>query len=160
FEPPIRLVTELGRSIHATAGWAASRVEYVKQAGEERLAVIHFGADLFLRWAYRPEDWHHDAAVPAARGGARHGPPAPRGTAPALCLAGDVLARGTMLPPIVPGDFVVLRDTGAYTLGMWSRHCSRGLPLVLGHDGDRLTVLRARETPADVVAFWSAGAEG
>ncbi len=28
------------------------------------------------------------------------------------------------------------------------------LPLVLGCEGDRLRVLRARETPADIVAFW------
>jgi diaminopimelate decarboxylase len=65
-----------------------------------------------------------------------------------------------MLPAIKPGDFVILRDVGAYTLGMWSRHCSRGLPLVLGHDGDHLRVLKARETPADVVSFWSAEGRG
>src|SRR6185437_1580391 len=62
FEPPIRLVTEMGRAVHATAGWAASRVEYVKKAGDEKLAVIHLGADFFVRWVYQPRDWHHDVA--------------------------------------------------------------------------------------------------
>lgn len=160
FAPPIRLVTELGRAIHATAGWAASRVEYVKRVGDERLLVLHLGADLFLRWAYRPQDWHHDLAVLDAEGHPKDGPREPWSVAGPLCFAGDVLDRGVLLPAVAPGDFVVIRDTGAYTLGMWSRHCSRGLPPVIGHEGDRLVVLRARETPADVVAFWSAGAEG
>jgi diaminopimelate decarboxylase len=60
-----------------------------------------------------------------------------------------------MLPAISPGDFVIVRDVGAYTLSTWSRHCSRGLPLVLGHDGEELSVLKAAETAGDVVAFWS-----
>ena len=66
-----------------------------------------------------------------------------------------MLQRGARLPAVAPGDFVILRDVGAYTLGAWSRHCSRGLPLVLGYEGDRIRVLLARETPADVVSFWS-----
>jgi diaminopimelate decarboxylase len=157
FEPPIRIVTELGRAVHATAGWAASRVEYVKRSGEDRLAVIHLGADFLLRRVYQPNDWHHDFAVLDAEGRPKQGPLQPVSVVGPLCFAGDVLGRGLMLPPIAPGDFVVLRDVGAYTLGMWSRHCSRGLPLVLGHDGDRLVVLKARERPADVVSFWSRG---
>jgi diaminopimelate decarboxylase len=157
FAPPIRLMTELGRAIHATAGWAASRVEYVKRAGGDRLAVIHLGADFLLRRAYLPDVWHHDFAVFDAEGRPKQGPPEPVNIVGPLCFAGDVLARGAMLPAIAPGDFVIVRDVGAYTLGMWSRHCSRGLPLVLGHDGDRISVLKARETPADVVRFWSRG---
>jgi diaminopimelate decarboxylase len=130
-------------------------VEYVKRSGGDRLAVIHLGADFMLRRAYRPDEWHHDIAVLDAEGRPKHGLPEPVNVVGPLCFAGDVLARGVMLPAVAPGDFVILRDVGAYTLGMWSRHCSRGLPLVLGHDGDRLVVLKARETPADVVAFWS-----
>lgn len=157
FEDPIRLVTEFGRAVHATAGWAASRVEYVKPAGSERLAVIHLGADFLLRRVYRPDDWHHDLAVCDASGRLKHGPREPWSVVGPLCFGGDVIERGVLLPRIEPGDFVIVRDVGAYTLGMWSRHCSRGLPLVLGHDGDRLTVLKKREQPADVVAFWSRG---
>ena len=157
FEAPIHLVTEFGRAIHATAGWAASRVEYVKRAGDEQLAVIHLGADFLLRRAYQPKDWHHDIAVFDAEGRLKRGPLQPWSIVGPLCFGGDVLERGAMHPAIEPGDFVILRDVGAYTLGMWSRHCSRGLPLVLGHDGETLSVLKAHETPADVVAFWSRG---
>ncbi len=155
FEPPIRLVTEMGRAIHATAGWAASRVEYVKKVGDEDTAVIHLGADFFVRWVYQPRDWHHDIAVFDAGGNAKRGALVPWTIVGPLCFGGDVLQRGAMLPSIEPGDFVILRDVGAYTLGAWSRHCSRGLPRVLGYEGERLRVLFAGETPADVVSFWS-----
>ncbi len=150
-----RLITEFGRAIHATAGWAASRVEYVKQAGEERQAVIHLGADLLVRRAYLPAEWHHDLAVLDAEGRPKQGELAPWTVVGPLCFAGDVVSRGVLLPPIEPGDFVVIHDVGAYTMSMWSRHCSRALPLVVGYDGDDLSVLKERETAADVVSFWS-----
>ncbi|MDC3962648.1 diaminopimelate decarboxylase [Polyangium jinanense] len=155
FTGDLGLVTEFGRAIHATAGWAASRVEYVKQAGDERLAVIHLGADLLVRRAYRPDEWYHEIAVLDADGRPKAGPTEPVTIVGPLCFSGDVLAKGLALPCIDPGDFVVIHDIGAYTLGMWSRHCSRGLPLVLGYDGDTLSVLKNRETPDDVVTFWS-----
>ncbi|MDI3282188.1 diaminopimelate decarboxylase [Polyangium sp. 15x6] len=155
FAGDLGLVTEFGRAIHATAGWAASRVEYVKQAGDERLAVIHLGADLLARRAYRPDEWYHEIALLDADGRPKAGPTEPVTIVGPLCFSGDVLAKGLALPRVDPGDFVVIHDVGAYTLGMWSRHCSRGLPLVLGYDGDSLSVLKNRETPDDVVAFWS-----
>jgi len=68
---------------------------------------------------------------------------------------GDVLARGIMLPNVEPGDWIVFRDTGAYTLSMWSRHCNRGIPRVLGYDeGSGFATLRREEEPDDLVRFW------
>jgi diaminopimelate decarboxylase len=77
-----------------------------------------------------------------------------------LCFAGDVIARDRPLPAIAEGDLLVVRDTGAYTLGMWSRHCSRAVPEVVGLRGDppRVLVLRPREALQDVVRFWGDGA--
>jgi diaminopimelate decarboxylase len=156
FRGEMQLVTEFGRALHATAGWAASRVEYVKRAGETPMAIVHLGADLLVRRALRPDEWHHDLSVLDAAGRAKEGPRSPWTVAGPLCFSGDILARGAPLPAIEPGDFVVIHDVGAYTLGMWSRHCSRGMPLVLGYDDTSFKVLRRHETPADVVAFWSA----
>jgi diaminopimelate decarboxylase len=75
-----------------------------------------------------------------------------------LCFAGDIVGREIPLPPVEPGDWIVIRDVGAYTLSMWSRHCSRGIPAVIGYDpqgGESCRVLRRAETPEDVVRFWS-----
>ncbi|KAH9257658.1 hypothetical protein BASA81_004115 [Batrachochytrium salamandrivorans] len=49
----------LGR-VHAHVrriGWAVSRCEYVKLAERTRIAVIHFGSDMFLRTCYVPDQF-------------------------------------------------------------------------------------------------------
>ncbi len=156
FSSEVRLITEFGRAIHANCGIAVSRVEYVKPA--QRLAVIHFGADFLLRPVYRPEDWSHEFFVLDRQGMPKSATPMPVTIAGPLCFAGDIVARDVLLPPVEEGDWVVIRDVGAYTLSMWSRHCSRGIPAVIGYDPQRsdvLRILRRRETPTDVVRFWS-----
>jgi len=156
FARDVRLVTEFGRAIHANCGVAVSRVEYVKPA--QRLAVIHLGADFLLRPVYRPEDWKHEFFVLDRRGKPKTGSATPVTIVGPLCFAGDVVARDALLPPIDEGDWIVIRDVGAYTLSMWSRHCSRGIPAVIGYEpppAESVRVLRAAETPADVVQFWS-----
>jgi diaminopimelate decarboxylase len=154
FDPRLRLVTEFGRAIHAGCGFAASRIEYVTTRPAK--AVVHVGADLFLRTAYHPDDWHHDMLALDPAGNLKHGPTGPWTIAGPLCFAGDILARERSLPTLAAGDWLVIRDAGAYTLGMWSRHCSRGMPLVLGYRGaGDVCVLRHGESPEDVVRFWS-----
>jgi diaminopimelate decarboxylase len=155
FSPGVRLITEFGRAIHANCGLAVSRVEYVKPA--QQLAVIHLGADFLLRTVYRPDDWQHEFFVLDRHGMPKTGPERPLSIAGPLCFAGDVLARDVPLPPVEPGDWIVIRDVGAYTLSMWSRHCSRAIPAVIGYDpqcDDPMPILRQRETPSDIVRFW------
>lgn len=149
----VPLITELGRWVQCGCGFALSRVEHVK----DDLAVIHLGADLLLRRAYRPDDWWHELIVLDAEGQLKEGDLVPQTVVGPLCFSGDVLARDQPLPPVKPGDFVVIRDAGAYTLGMWSRHCSRGMPAVLGWQDGRFRTLLGAEQPADVVALWSRG---
>ncbi|MCB9678295.1 MAG: diaminopimelate decarboxylase [Alphaproteobacteria bacterium] len=153
--PGFALVTEAGRSVHAAAGFTVTRVESVKRVGDRTLAIVHVGADLFLRWVYASASWDHDLALLDADGRVRVGPGEPVDVAGPLCFAGDVPARGRTLPAPRAGDLLLVRDTGAYTLSMWSRHCSRALPPVWGVDGDAFVRLHAGETPADVVRFWS-----
>lgn len=156
FSPDVRLVTEFGRAVQANCGMAVSRVEYVKPA--QQMAVIHLGADFLLRPVYRPEDWNHEFFVLDRLGMPKSGPTSPVTIAGPLCFAGDVVAHNVLLPPVEPGDWIVIRDVGAYTLSMWSRHCSRGIPAIIGYDpqrSDSLRVLRPTETPADIVRFWS-----
>ena len=160
YQPQLRVVTEYGRAIQAGCGVAFSRVEYVKPAST---AVVHFGADLFLRWVYHPHDWSHELLAFDEHGNPKTSPQAATTIAGPLCFGGDILGHDVMLPQVEPGDWIGVRDVGAYTLGLWSRHCSRGMPLVLGYDGDRppsLSILRPAETPADLVRFWSAGQDG
>jgi len=151
----VRLITEFGRAIQANCGIAISRVEYVKPS--RRMATIHFGADLLLRTIYRPEQWAHELFVLDHRGVPKAGKTCPVTLAGPLCFAGDIVAREVPLPPVEQGDWIVIRDVGAYTVSMWSRHCSRGIPPIIGYSPaqiDSVRILRRAETPSDIVRFW------
>jgi len=158
FTPEYKLMTEFGRNIHANTGWVASRVEYVKPGKTIHTAMLHVGADLFLRECYHPQDWHHEIIVVDQTGRIKSGLDEQRYVlAGPLCFAGDVLAREIALPKIAAGDWVIIQDTGAYTLSMWSRYNSRQIPKVIGYyqDGATFEILKARERLEEVLNFWA-----
>lgn len=158
FTPEYKLMTEFGRNIYANIGWVASRVEYVKRGQNIHTAMLHVGADLFLRECYNPQDWHHEIIVVDRTGRIKLGLDEQRYIlAGPLCFAGDVMAREIALPKIAAGDFVIIQDTGAYTLSMWSRYNSRQIPKVIGYDQDGATfeILKAREPLENVLRFWA-----
>lgn len=132
FAPDVQLVTELGRAVQTGCGFAVSVVEYTKRLPGRQLATIHVGADLFVRTAYQPDVWSHEITVLDPRGRPKTGDASPWTVVGPLCFAGDVVAEGRSLPPIEPGDLIVVHDAGGYTMGMWSSHCSRKRPPVIG----------------------------
>ncbi len=148
------LVTEFGRSLFAPCAVAASRVEYVKTQPGHKTAVIHLGADLFVRECYNPKAWSHRVRLLDASGREKRGRTGTWHLAGPLCFSGDFPIWRARLPTVVVGDIVVVEDVGAYTLSMWSRYNSRQIPRVLGMRHNAFTVLREREEPEDVVAFW------
>ena len=158
FTTEFKLMTEFGRNIYANTGWVASRVEYVKPGKNIHTAMLHVGADLFLRECYNPQDWHHEMLVADRTGRIKSGLDKQRYVlAGPLCFAGDVLAREITLPKIEAEDWVIIQDTGAYTLSMWSRYNSRQIPKVIGYydEGAAFEILKAREPLEHVLRFWA-----
>ncbi|EFL50492.1 Orn/DAP/Arg decarboxylase 2 [Solidesulfovibrio fructosivorans JJ]] len=154
FSGQFDLVTEFGRFLHAPCGLAVSRVEYVKRQPGHNTAVLHLGADMFVRECYNPELWTHGVTLLSPDGREKGGE---RGTwhlAGPLCFSGDFPIRQARLPDVAPGDLVAIHDVGAYTLAMWSRYNSRQMPRILGYRQGRFNVLREREEPEDLVRFW------
>lgn len=151
-----RLVTEFGRRIWSAGGVAVSRVEATKVSGGRRIAVLHFGADLFVRATYRPAQWRHRITVHHPDGTPKQGPRMPWDVVGPLCFSGDRLAKGRQLPPIEPGDLVAVHDAGAYTLAMYSRYNSRRAPAVVGLQGSPPAgrLLLPAESTEDVLRFW------
>ncbi len=116
----------------------------------------------FVRTAYRPEDWQHEIEIFDQDGGSKaHKVLEAWNIAGPLCFSGDYLARDRRLPPIEPGDIVVVRDAGAYTIGMWSKFNSRRCPAVVGYESDpvRLTLIKEPESIEQVLKFWGAPAD-
>ena len=148
------LVTEFGRMLAAPCAVAASRVEYVKRQKGHRTAVLHLGADLFVRECYNPKSWPHRTVLLDPDGQEKTGRTGIWHLAGPLCFSGDFPVWQARLPDIGAGDIVLVRDVGAYTLSMWSRYNSRQMPRVLGIRQGQFSVLREREEPQDVVRFW------
>jgi len=156
FTDNYQLITEYGRSIHANSGWTATQVEYIKESQQINTAVVHVGADLLMRRCYLPDQWHHDVSVLDTNGVPKQGPKKKYNIVGPLCFSGDILHRNITLPEIKAGDFIIIHDTGAYTLSMWNRHLSRQIPLVLGYrkSGEKFTVLKQKESLEDIYQFW------
>lgn len=159
FDGSLDVLTEFGRALLAGTAIAATRVEYVKSGATETVVVGHLGADFLLRPAYVPDRWSHRFSILDADGDLAERQPVSCTVAGPLCFAGDVIGRSVALPDPRPGDVLIIHDVGAYTLSMWSRHCSRGIPpvLAISDRADAVTLLRRGETPEDIVAFWSRG---
>lgn len=158
---PTKLVTEFGRAIQAGCGLTFSRVEYVRP--DQSMVITHVGADHLMRPVYASADWQHEYYVLTPDGKPKTANGRRWNVAGPLCFAGDVIARDIELPEIEQGDWIVIRDTGAYTLSMWSHHCSRAIPAVIGLDEESespFRILRQAEAPSSVVRFWSQGADG
>lgn len=138
-----QLVTEFGQWVHAEAGFALSRVEYVL---DKSRIFIHLGADFFMRDAYtkaRPfalEVWEEEG----------HPVEGEKGTfdiAGPLCFAGDYLAHGATLPArTAEGNWLSINGTGANTYALWSRHCSRTVPKCIAFDGVNTSIWSERTT--------------
>jgi diaminopimelate decarboxylase len=152
FEGRWTVYTEMGRSLLAGSAQAFSRVEYVQRG----VATIHLGADFLLRRVYRPQDWHYPLRALGPHWSPRVGEAEPHSIAGPLCFAGDVLGD-LHCPPIEEGDLIEIGLVGAYTLSMWSRHCSRPMPPVFGlTEGGELLALSCGETAADIQHLWRA----
>jgi diaminopimelate decarboxylase len=160
FDGTYRLITEFGRWVHLNAGFTVSRVEYVKQStanGGVHTAMIHLGADMFIRECYLPEQWSHEYSLTDAEGNFKSGEATQKYMlAGPLCFQGDIMGRNVALPQIENGDWLIIHDTGAYTLSQWSRYNSRQMPKVIGYNGNDngWEILKPRETPEDLWRFW------
>jgi len=158
FSSHYSLLTEFGRWVHVNTGWVASRVEYIKKDPDFNTAMIHVGADLFLRECLNPNDWQHEYSVLDRNGFLKEGKDDhPYNLAGPLCFSGDILAKNLELPRIEEGDYLIIHDTGGYTFSMWSRYNSRQTPRILGYynDGEKTEVLKERESFEDIYNFWT-----
>jgi len=152
----LQLITEFGRYYHVNSGFTISKVEYVKTYTQPQTAMIHLGADYFVRECLNPESWYHEVSVFDNQGFQK--PPIHSATynlAGPLCFAGDIVVRNRELPYINPNDYVVIHDTGGYTFAMYSHYISRQMPPILDVDQNgELKLLRPGETAAQTVLFW------
>jgi len=139
-----RLLFEPGRRIVGNAGLLLTRVEYLKTIPERQLVIVDAGMNDLMRPSLY-QAWHEIVPVDAPRKTDQKvdivGP---------VCESSDVLGTGRTLD-VQAGDLLAILSCGAYGASMSSRYNARPLiPEVLVH-GSQTTVIRRRETYADLI---------
>jgi diaminopimelate decarboxylase len=142
---PLTLLLEPGRSLVGRAGLLLTRVIVVKENQGKRFVVVDAGMTELLRPALY--DAHHRVlpVVDAARA------PGPVDVVGPVCESSDFLARARDLPAVEPGDLLAVRDVGAYGFSMSSSYNMRPRAAEALVEGDRLRLVRRRETFDDLI---------
>ena len=142
---PAHLLLEPGRFIVAQAGALLTRVLYVKKNGAKTFVIT----DAAMNDLIRPALYHaHHEIIPVKKPAGKSsvvvdvvGP---------VCESGDFFARDRVLPPIKPGDLVVLLDAGAYGMAQASNYNTRLRPAEVLVEGGSAKLIRRRESVTDL----------
>jgi diaminopimelate decarboxylase len=141
----LTVLMEPGRAIVANAGVLLARVEYLKHSEDRNFAVV----DTAMNDLIRPSlygAWQSIEAVVPREGTARHydvvGP---------VCETADFLGKDRSLV-LERGDLLAVRSAGAYAFAMASNYNSRPRPPELMVDGDRVHLIRRRETVEELMS--------
>lgn len=156
---PVKLEIEPGRFLVAEAGVLVSQVRAVKDMGTRHFVLIDAGFNDLMRPSMYGS-YHHISAL--AGDGRDLASLQPRETVVAgpLCESGDVFTQQEggnvetrLLPPVKPGDYLVLHDTGAYGASMSSNYNSRPLLPEVLFDNGSARLIRRRQTIQELLAL-------
>ena len=138
------LLLEPGRWLVGDAGVLLTRVEYLKRSPAKRFAIVDAAMNDLIRPALYAA-WHGvDPVRP------RVGEPERWDIVGPVCESADFLAHDRALA-LAPGDLVAIRSAGAYAMSMSSNYNARPRAAEVMVDGDRMHLVRRRETAAELI---------
>jgi diaminopimelate decarboxylase len=150
-----QVITEFGHFIHANTSWVISDIEYILQPSNEfsKVALIHVGADMFLRQAYSSNKKDYRLSVLDSDGEIKTNNTQKYDIAGPLCFSGDYLFYDRELPEIQKHDKFIIHDIGANTASLWSKHCNRDLPKAIAYSlkNDSLEIIQQRKSWNDIL---------
>ena len=154
----IRLEIEPGRYLTAESGSVVTEVRAVKRQGSRKYLLVDAGFNTLARPVLYGS-YHPMSLCPAATGGAAESTFAEEvAVGGPLCESGDIFTQtdggfvaSRALPPAQVGDLLVIEIAGAYGFVMASNYNSKPLPAEVLIDGGRARLVRARQTPEDLV---------
>ncbi len=155
-EAGCRLALEPGRFIVGNSAILCTQVVFTKREGG-KLFVIQDGAmndlirpamyDSFHRiWPVKPSVPMPDLVEGEIAGCEKTDVVGP------ICESSDYFAKDRSLPPMQRGDLMAVFSAGAYGTAMSSHYNSRPRATEVLVDGGKVTVIRRRETYADLIA--------
>ena len=135
----LQILLEPGRAIAGNAGILVTQVEFLKSNGEKHFAVVDAAMNDLMRPALYSA-WQDIIPVNNKEGHSQRydivGP---------ICETGDFLGKDRALI-IEAGDLLAVRSSGAYGFTMSSNYNTRPRVAEIMVDGDKVHVVRERET--------------
>ncbi len=150
----IRLEIEPGRYLTAEAGFLVTEIRAIKRQGSRKYVLVDAGFNTLARpvlyGSYHPMSLCPAGETPAACEEVAVGGP--------LCESGDIFTQADggfvttrPLPAAAVGDLLVIEIAGAYGFVMASNYNSKPLPAEVLVDGGAARLVRARQSPEDLV---------
>ena len=156
---PVALEIEPGRFLVAEAGVLVAQVRSVKEMGSRHFVLIDAGFNDLMRPAMYGS-YHHISALAGDGRSLENAQQIETVVAGPLCESGDVFTQQEggnvetrLLPAVVPGDYLVLHDTGAYGASMSSNYNSRPLLPEVLFDKGVARLIRRRQTIDELLAL-------
>ncbi|MDE2090084.1 MAG: diaminopimelate decarboxylase [Gammaproteobacteria bacterium] len=140
------LLLEPGRAIVGDAGVLLTRVEYLKHTAHKNFAIVDGAMNDLLRPALYGA-WQE---ILPLRTGRQDEAPRYDVVGP-VCETGDFLGKDRALN-LAPGDVLAVRSAGAYGFAMSSNYNARPRAAEVMVDGERMHLVRRRETAADLMS--------
>jgi diaminopimelate decarboxylase len=151
----IRLEIEPGRYLTAEAGSLVTEVRAVKHQGTRKYILVDAGFNTLARPVLYGS-YHPMSLAPASGDVGRETEEVAVGGP--LCESGDIFTQADggfvatrSLPRAAVGDYVVIEIAGAYGFVMASNYNSKPLPAEVLVDGGQPRLVRARQTPDDLL---------
>ena len=145
-QAPFEILIEPGRAIAANAGVLLTRVEYLKHSPAKDFAVVDAAMNDLIRPALY-QAWQPIVSVEERP----HGVHGVYDLVGPICETGDFLGKQRALT-LAEGSLLAVRGSGAYGFSMASNYNSRPRAAEVMVDGERMHLVRRRETIAELFA--------
>ncbi|MEE4608729.1 MAG: diaminopimelate decarboxylase [Desulfobacteraceae bacterium] len=143
----LTVILEPGRAIAGNAGILATRILYTKKTSAKNFVIV----DAAMNDLVRPSlygAYHRIGEIqPKERDKLVVDVVGP------ICESSDFLAQDRRLPRVEPGECLAVFSAGAYGFSMSSQYNARPRAAEVIVDGDRASLVRQRETYADLIAL-------
>ena len=140
----VTVLCEPGRYMVANAGIFLTKVLYEKVNEDKRFVIV----DGAMNDLIRPSLYNAYHKIEAV---AKEGEKTPADVVGPVCESGDFFGKNVPLPPLAHNDLIVVHSAGAYGFTMSSNYNTRPRPAEVAIQGDKVKLIRKRETYEDQV---------
>jgi len=143
----IRILVEPGRFLVGSAGVLLTRVRYIKQTAEKKFAIVDAGMNDLIR----PALYHSYHEIAPVKEPSKSPNLEKIDIVGPVCESGDFFALDREMPEVHEGDLLAIMSAGAYGFVMASNYNSRPSPAEALVHGDKVSLIRERQTWEDLV---------